>query len=536
MSKAKPKLTSGDKAHNAKRCADYRKRKKAGLSHAPTQLLALDDIVVVANPRKKFPEGAQTELVESMREHGILQPLVVRHLPAGKFELIAGERRLRAARTLGWLVIPCSVRTMDERQAAVLRVLENLQRLDLSPIEEAQGFEALRAEGMKVGELAALVHKTRQHVHRTLRLLKLPESVQTLLEDGSIDRSIAAVIASIEDDAKRAETAEAIASRGMSYRQALAFLRNNAGKPLDGVAWDLFDAELEPAAGSCDACPKRCGDVCPDIDCWERKRRGWLTREREKFQAQGVEVIDEEKVFGPRGELKPVGVVVLDDEVDPGFLKPSRRDEMKRKTWDELIPGVTAPVVLRGDGTVTRVLPIDAAYAAAAKAGHKGLFTRTPGGDYEQQERERRLKAREAKIEEAILRAQIASDLGAIDRGLVVAEDFFKVPEVLSEALLTEFASEAPAAEYLDPELMPESWKLAKHADEGGELHGGSKWRLAVAIMFFGDGKGPTTGGLQLVRGLGIELPKISTARVEAIRAEIEGREPVEEPAEAAAA
>lgn len=524
MSKAKEKLTTGDAEHNRKRCADYRARRKAGIKHAPVQLIAADDIIVVCNPRKKFPEAKQRELVESMRAHGLLQPLVVRHLPDGKFELIAGERRLRGARELGWLVIPCSVRTMTEAEAAVLRILENLQRVDLEPMEEAEGFQTLMSGGMSAVELAGLVHKSRHYVYEGLLLLRLPSSAREALEAGTLGRTLATVIGRIEDSAKREEMAAIIVSKGLNFRQAMAYLRNNAGKQLEGVPWDRFDEALLPAAGSCDACVKRCEDVCPDVDCWQAKRAAWMNQQREKFQAQGVAVVDESVVFGERGELRwDSGVVVLEDKLDPNLIKPAKREEVRRQTWDDLIPGATASVVIRSDGTVSRILATDTAIAAATKAGYKGLFAKTPGGDFEQRERERRLQAREEKVETAILQAQIASDLGAIDRGMVTAEDFFKVPELMGEILLAKVLDGA-AADYFDPKLMPETWKLAKHFDDGGELSPGEKWRLPLAMLLFGDEQGMTDAGRHLARGLGIELTPLPPARIEAIRAEIEGR------------
>lgn len=137
-------------------------------------------------PRRAFDDDALAELAESLRTSGLLQPIVVR--PAnGGYELIAGERRLRAADRLGWSEIGAIVREVDDRTLLTLALVENLQRDQLSPIDEALGYQRLMAEfGVSQGDLAGLVGRSRPSVANALRLLKLPDAVQDLLHHGTL--------------------------------------------------------------------------------------------------------------------------------------------------------------------------------------------------------------------------------------------------------------------------------------------------------------------------------------------------------------
>jgi ParB family chromosome partitioning protein len=137
-------------------------------------------------PRRAFDEEALTELADSLRAAGLLQPIVVR--PAGgAYEIIAGERRLRAADRLGWSEIGAIVREVDDRTLLTLALVENLQRDQLSPIDEALGYQRLMGEfGVSQGDLAGLVGRSRPTVANALRLLKLPDAVQDLVHHGTL--------------------------------------------------------------------------------------------------------------------------------------------------------------------------------------------------------------------------------------------------------------------------------------------------------------------------------------------------------------
>jgi ParB/RepB/Spo0J family partition protein len=144
---------------------------------------------VTANPdqpRRGFDEEALAELAESIKVHGILEPLVVRQITSETYQIIAGERRWRAAGLANLAVIPCMIRRADDRQALELALLENLARRDLDPVEEARGYQALIALGHRVTALAQRVGRSQSAVSNAVRLLKLPEEVITMITDGSL--------------------------------------------------------------------------------------------------------------------------------------------------------------------------------------------------------------------------------------------------------------------------------------------------------------------------------------------------------------
>ena len=140
-----------------------------------------------SQPRKEFDENALSELAQSISEHGLLQPLLVRPLPLGGYEIVAGERRYRACRMAGLTEIPVIIRELDETQTMELALIENLQREDLTPLEEAEGYSVLVDEhNMTQEEVARSVGKSRPAIANALRLLKLPDSVKEYLKEGKI--------------------------------------------------------------------------------------------------------------------------------------------------------------------------------------------------------------------------------------------------------------------------------------------------------------------------------------------------------------
>ena len=140
----------------------------------------------VNQPRKNFDPERIAELADSIREHGIIQPLVVRPKGAG-YEIVAGERRYRAAREAGLPQVPCLVREYSDEDNMLIAIIENMQREDLNPIEEAQGLnEMIRAYGMTQEEVSRSVSKSRPYITNSLRLLKLPQEMQTMLAEGKM--------------------------------------------------------------------------------------------------------------------------------------------------------------------------------------------------------------------------------------------------------------------------------------------------------------------------------------------------------------
>lgn len=175
-------------------------------------------------PRQEFEPEALAELEASIRENGLLQPLVVRPAkdgtPAGAdWELVAGERRMRAVRRLGWTEVPVIVRDMDDRTLLVLAIVENVQRAGLSPLEEAEGYRQLIEEfGYTQKEVAESVGRERSTIANLLRLLHLPASVQKLVSAGSLTMGHARAILGLGDERRMADLARKAATEGLSVR------------------------------------------------------------------------------------------------------------------------------------------------------------------------------------------------------------------------------------------------------------------------------------------------------------------------------
>jgi len=178
-----------------------------------------------AQPRKTFDEAALAQLAESIREHGIIQPLTVRKLASGYYQIIAGERRWRAARMAGLQEVPVVVIEADDRKAAELAMIENLQREDLNPMEEAAGYRTLIEQyHMTQEEAANRVGKSRSAVANSLRLLELSSSVQKQVEAGQLSAGHARALVPLSA-ALQAKAAEAIIAGGLSVRQTEALAK-----------------------------------------------------------------------------------------------------------------------------------------------------------------------------------------------------------------------------------------------------------------------------------------------------------------------
>lgn len=170
-------------------------------------------------PRKVFDEAALSELSASIAQHGVLQPLLVRPLPNGRYQLVAGERRWRASRMAGLAEVPVVVREMSDQEAAELALIENLQREDLNPIEEARGYHTLMSfYGMTQEEAAKAVNKSRSAVANALRLLNLPGELTQLVQEGVLSAGHARTLLSFENKEEQMAAAMAVAEQGLSVR------------------------------------------------------------------------------------------------------------------------------------------------------------------------------------------------------------------------------------------------------------------------------------------------------------------------------
>lgn len=199
-------------------------------------------------PRKVFEQQAMDELTESIRRHGVVTPITVRRQENGRYQIIAGERRWRAARAAGLTEIPAMVLSVSDEQVMELALIENLQRQDLNPIEEAEGYDVLlRDFGMTQDRIAERVGRSRSAVANALRLLALDQNVRQMVSEGRLSSGHARAVLSIQDESQREDAAKKMVD--LSVRQAEALARRLNKAPRDEPEGETpavnYVAELE---------------------------------------------------------------------------------------------------------------------------------------------------------------------------------------------------------------------------------------------------------------------------------------------------
>lgn len=183
-------------------------------------------------PRKIFDEDALAELADSIAKHGVIQPLLVRPMPDGSYQLVAGERRWRASRMAGLTEVPVVIKELSDDEAMALALIENLQREDLNAIEEAQGIKALMDTlSLTQDEAAERVGKSRPAIANALRLLKLPGSVIALVSDGKLSPGHARALLGFKDEQDIIETADLIIEKGLTVRDVEKLVKKRNKEP-----------------------------------------------------------------------------------------------------------------------------------------------------------------------------------------------------------------------------------------------------------------------------------------------------------------
>lgn len=287
--------------------------------------LALSAIAVsLTNPRKNFNPAKLTELAESIKASGVHQPILVRPLPGYRvsdttrdvqFEIVAGERRYRASEQAGAATIPAMVRALTDDQVLEIQIVENLQRDDLTELEEAEGYEVLmKHSGLNADQVGDKIAKSRSYVYARLKLLDLSMECKQAMREGGIDASRALLIARIPD-AKLQIKALQEASRKdfngdqISVRAFQTWLKANVMLRLDQACFKITDARLLAAAGSCKDCPKRTGanpdlfadvgsaDICTDPACYHGKEEAHRDALRAMAEKKGMRVIEGEEAM-----------------------------------------------------------------------------------------------------------------------------------------------------------------------------------------------------------------------------------------------
>lgn len=283
----------------------------------------------LTNPRKTFDADGLRDLTESIRLHGVLQPILVRPLPLDEwitvsggepaYEVVAGERRWRAARAAGLAMIDVRVRDLSDREVLELQIVENLQRADLHPLEEADGYSRMmKSYDYTADDLAAKVGKSRAYIYGRLKLCDLHEDGRAAFVAGTLTASTALLLARVPTHKLQARALEDILQLGegaQSVRRVKQALGRRYMLNLAGAKFPIGDRDLCPSAGSCTDCPKRTGhqpeifddvedaDVCTDPDCFEEKGTAHVQRIAGEARARGETVIsgDEAKKLCPYG-------------------------------------------------------------------------------------------------------------------------------------------------------------------------------------------------------------------------------------------
>lgn len=221
-------------------------------SMVSTDTLAVNDIIPnKEQPRKTFDEAALQELADSIKQHGVLQPLLVRPLTTGGYQLVAGERRWRASRLAELKEVPVIIKELSDTEAMEIAIIENLQREDLNPIEEAEGLQALIDKcGFTQEEVATSVGKSRPAITNALRLLRLPEEVRQMTKNGNISAGHARALLAFDNEPMMLECAKQIVDKKLTVRDVEKMTKRpktSKIKASSGKARDSFYDEVELA-------------------------------------------------------------------------------------------------------------------------------------------------------------------------------------------------------------------------------------------------------------------------------------------------
>jgi len=260
------------------------------------------------NPRGKITNQSVSDLVASIRQHGIVQPLLLRPVKGGRFEIVAGHRRFRAGELAEIEDAPALIREYTDTQVAEIQLVENLQRVDLDPLEEAAGYAALHnRHGYDVAKIASSIGKSTGYIYQKMKLLALCAEARTMLGSGYIDEAVAVMVARLPHKTLQIQAAKEVGGQEpderMSWRDAKHYIETNFNMKLDGAPFDTKSETLLPKAGSCVACPKRVGNfpdfdektmkpnICTDTACFKAKKDAAWTATKSRAEKMGQKIL-----------------------------------------------------------------------------------------------------------------------------------------------------------------------------------------------------------------------------------------------------
>jgi len=419
------------------------------------------------NPRKHFDEATLAELAESIRQHGVIQPILVRPLPSGSvsvsedlsqdkkafrvwvgnpgatkldltgrlskkdaeaardrlkdatYQLVAGERRMRAAKAAGLTEIPAIVRDMDDRTMLEVQVIENLQRADLHPLEEAEGYSALMIEhGYTADDLAAKVGKSKAYIYGRMKLSALSEKCREALYKNELSHSVALLLARIPHAELQDEALDAVGgddwSGPMPFRQASQTIQRQFMLRLKDAP---FDTKADLPGGPCAQCPKRtgnqkelfedvdCADVCTDPKCFNAKRDEFTRLKLEAAKTAGQTVLETKQAFSEYNQVKGDYVDLKDRCTMLGF----EHDDDWHKTLGKKCP---QPILsVDANGEIHELITKDEARVALKATGRKPKESDFGGSGHGEDEKKRAKKKKEMQARAFELAPQILDAL-----------------------------------------------------------------------------------------------------------------------------
>lgn len=350
-----------------------------------------------ANPRRTFTPEQLAELTASVRQHGVMQPIIARPHPSGeadRWEIVAGERRYRAAIAAELREIPAMVHHLTDDEVLELALIENLQRADLHPMEEAEGYQRLIDTGRYTADTVGVkIGKSRSYVYQRIKLLDLCDVARKAFYDNKLSFSIALLVARIPHAKLQATAVEEMTRGwdGISFRTASDLLKRRFMLRLADASFSKADAGLVPEAGTCNACPKRtknapdlfadvgADDLCTDPTCFAAKRSAHADRVKAAAEERGQTVLT-----GKDAERARDDYVLLDagDWTFTGTGKPLKQ---------LLGKGAPTPTLIeQADGTLTPALQKKVVVQALKDKGHQVRESGRPAVD---REKERKAQA-----------------------------------------------------------------------------------------------------------------------------------------------
>jgi ParB/RepB/Spo0J family partition protein len=333
-----------------------------------------------AQRRKHFDKAALAELADSIKKIGVMQPIIARPVN-GHFEVVAGERRLIAAKAAGLSEIDVNVRPFTDEQVIEIQLIENLQREGLHPLAEAEGYDKLQGYGHSAEEIADKIGKSKNYVYQRLKLCSLAKASRTAFYDGKLTASTALLLARIPTEDNQIKALKEITTPRyggelMSFRDAAAHIRDNYMTNLSDAGFPTEDVTLVAVAGPCGACPKRTGNqaelfgdvksgnVCTDPTCFKAKREANAARVIALATESGQTV-----VTGAAAKK----IIPYRDSLSQGFEKLTEKpwDDKKKRTYAQLLGKDFEPTLVQhpDTGVIVKLVPPAAVKEALRAAG-----------------------------------------------------------------------------------------------------------------------------------------------------------------------